>query len=117
MMTKKDLEMDLVKNSSEWLAGLPKGKKNMYRCVDCAHTIITLDLDSGVTPFIVLCRSKSGCEGLMQSTMYPEKIQEWPNLYEWFRPESDDSMNHGARSHYLNGGLTLRRVALGTTGK
>ncbi len=43
------------------------GQINRYVCSDCKHSDLTINLNSGTTPFAVLCRK---CNGHAQSSMY-----------------------------------------------
>ena len=40
---------------------------NAYTCDGCHRTIVTKDIDEGVTPFMIDCRD---CDGLMKSHFY-----------------------------------------------
>lgn len=86
---------------------MPKGKKNQYTCTECGKSVITLDVDDGTTPFMMLCRATEGCDGVMQSSFYRCD----PNLehtYEWFKPESLRGYSPEMKEHIRKGGLDLR---------
>lgn len=46
------------------------GRRNCYGCPVCRGSIITVDEAEGVTPFMVKCRLRRGCCGMMQSWFY-----------------------------------------------
>ena len=89
---------------------MSKGEKNQYRCQLCGGTITTLDVDDGVTPFMLACRATPGCKGVMRSGFYVAVDQSAKPDYEWFRPASLKGYNHAMRDHINKGGLDLRRA-------
>lgn len=82
------------------------GKINCYICEKCGKETYTINLEDGVTPFMIKCRHK--CGGSMKSTFY--KKNGVPTM-EWWRPESEkeliNSMNVDiiciAKIHLSNG--------------
>ena len=48
------------------------GKKNAYRCQKCNGVIVTMDVDAGITPFMIECRNwrVPECTGYMYSMFY-----------------------------------------------
>lgn len=86
-----------------------KGKKNAYRCQKCGLVIVTEDIDEGVTPFTLRCRATKGCEGRMESMFY-RIPQELVAHFEWYRPDSEESLTlpQSALTHVGLGGLLLR---------
>ncbi len=48
-----------------------KGQRNIYHCESCKHEIVTENMNDGVTPFMIGCRS---CDGEMRSGMYPKSL-------------------------------------------
>ena len=63
-----------------------KGDKNRYQCHVCGGAIFTIDLDTGVTPFMIGCRATKGCRGFMESAFYRIDQTLIPDLswYEWY---------------------------------
>jgi len=88
---------------------MPKGRKNGYTCQVCKKTIVTLDVDEGTTPFMLMCRATDGCDGIMLSGFYtiPQTL---PHQYEWFKPVSDTGYSPEMVEHLRKGGLDLRKV-------
>lgn len=43
---------------------------NRYTCKKCEGSIVTQDLDDGVTPMFIGCRATDDCDGTMASSMY-----------------------------------------------
>lgn len=87
---------------------------NLYNCKKCGNTIVTQDIDSGVTPFILFCKLYNGCnEGFMTSQMYnvPPKLVA---SHEWYRPEESEYPKFGISTmeHIKNGGLVIRKRRL-----
>lgn len=75
------------------------GKRNVYQCQKCRGHIVTVDVDSGVTPFMIRCRANfpSTCDGDMESAFY-RVSQDLIPQYGWFRnPDGGEQ-------------LTLRRL-------
>lgn len=88
------------------------GKKNLYACTMCKHFIITIDVDNGVTPFMIRCKRK-GCKGTMQSAFYkplPALLQMKEPDFEWYRKTQKElvDVSEDAREHASKGGLFLR---------
>lgn len=100
---------------------------NVYVCEYHCHTV-TVDVDHGVTPFMIKCRAKSRpdrplkprltgpdgeCIGTAQSSFYPKvpkppwiKDPEW----EWYKPAAEEipKLGRGERDHVEQGGLLMR---------
>jgi len=89
---------------------MSKGKKNGYICQECGGRIVTIDIDEGVTPFMLACRAKEGCKGMMFSCFYsiPQML---PAQYEWFMPESYEGYDEAMIAHFEQGGLDIRTAA------
>ncbi|KQW22131.1 hypothetical protein ASC80_01670 [Afipia sp. Root123D2] len=87
-----------------------KGKKNIYVCDACHGHIVTIDVDAGVTPFMINCRAHPRCKGTMRSSMYRVFDQDMAASHEWYRPTPDDCLRPGEIEHVLKGGLLLRTV-------
>jgi hypothetical protein len=87
-----------------------KGEKNLYRCYVCGGWIVTIDKDEGVTPFMIDCKAKPGCDGPMESTFY-RCNQGLIAQYEWYRPGwlRQVFFNRQTKEHVKKGGLILRR--------
>lgn len=85
------------------------GMKNRYVCDTCGKDVITVNIDDGVTPFMILCKATPGCRGAMRSSFY-QVPQELPAQFEWFRPESFKGYSRAMREHFENGGLDLREI-------
>lgn len=87
-----------------------KGRKNIYTCEECGGHIVTVDLEEGVTPFMVGCRATEGCEGMMKSSMYRVFDQTMATDHEWYKPGINQALSTGEADHVNNGGLLLRKV-------
>ena len=88
-----------------------KGQRNRYTCRDCGQTIVTVDTDEGVTPFLLGCRTTEGCKGLMQSSMY-RGVTDVPT-FEWRKPTPVELIkaSRGMRDHFSQGGLDIYPLA------
>lgn len=92
-------------------AAEPLPRENGYTCRKCARTVVTVDVDYGVTPFMIRCKAKKGCDGDATSAFYPKmpRPKYVPDpTFEWYRPETLVGLSSGERSHVLQGGLLIR---------
>lgn len=85
-----------------------KGQMNTYTCESCRGVISTVDLDDGVTPFMIRCNISDGCKGLMKSGMYRTRPSDPPAEWEWFKPTDLSSYSESMKEHIMAGGLVLR---------
>lgn len=88
-----------------------KGRLNSYVCEGCGGCIITIDLVSGVTPFMTACRVTDGCAGMMRSRFY-HVPDDYVATYEWYRPSREEirGQRPEVREYVQAGGLLLRRI-------
>lgn len=94
---------------------MPKGKENAYECQSCKGIICTIDIDEGVTPFIIECLATK-CGGEMHSSFYPTqpKPPEMPDAaYEWYKPTDLSKYSPAMQDHIKMGGLVIREKASG----
>lgn len=83
------------------------GLKNHYRCEVCRFQIVSIDRESGVTPFTTICNN---CGGYMVSSMYRNVPTHITVTHEWFRPDNFKGLNAATVAHIKNGGLILRKI-------
>lgn len=106
----------LSPNVLEWLeknTDLTYLKKNMYTCDECHLSVVTVDIDRGVTPFMMQCKATPNCNGAMTSSCYRCDQTIEPS-YEWYRPEFiDDGSDEAVIQHLMQGGLMLRPAKKG----
>lgn len=88
-----------------------KGKKNIYTCEKCHGHVVTVDIERGVTPFLIECKATHDCKGLMKSSMYRVFDQSMRADYEWYRPTVAQALQPGEKQHVDQGGLLLRKAA------
>jgi len=86
-----------------------KGKKNIYLCNECGHGFVSLDQDSGTTPFMTACRNPE-CEKLAYSLLYlcpQESLAEVKPALIWVVPTGDQlaKMSESTQHHVKMGGL------------
>lgn len=109
--TKEELEAKLVTDAPDWWNGLPIGHTNIYTCGECSHYICTIDTDRGVTPMYISCEQCT--TGYKASSFYRNPNNISPT-HMWYRPEGKELKkllsNPATRSHYLNGGLSLKEI-------
>lgn len=88
-----------------------KQKKNIYTCDRCSGHIVTVDIDDGVTPFMIACEATQKCHGMMRSSMYRVFDQTLKASHEWYRPSpaTGGNLSAGALDHVMKGGLLLRQ--------
>ena len=105
-----------------------KERMNLYICEYGCHNV-TVDVDKGVTPFMIPCQFKGRperpadpkklgkdgkCVGLAKSCMYPKVIDsryDYPvPTHEWYRPCLSEYVNlsNEEKEHVRNGGLLMR---------
>lgn len=92
-------------------------RENVYTCTKCGGYTVTVDVDDGITPFILRCRAsgKEGeCNGRAYSSCYPNgprpaKIP--PPAWEWFKPIGSEynKLSRDMKEHVDKGGLDLRK--------
>jgi len=92
-------------------------RENVYVCQKCGGLTVTVDIDEGVTPFMLKCRAsgKEGdCDGFAQSSFYPSGPRP-PHIpspsWEWFKPTGKDykKLSRAMKEHVDAGGLDIRR--------
>ena len=86
-------------------------RKNIYVC-DKGHRNITVDVDVGVTPFMIGCRHPD-CDLIARSLFYPKRITEEAE-YEWYMPNALElkqlkKCSQDEYEHAKGGGLSIRR--------
>ncbi len=87
-----------------------QGKKNIYVCQKCRGHVVTVDIDNGVTPFIIGCWATDGCKGEMHSSFYRVFDQSMRADFEWYRPDETAEMTAHTLNHVRQGGLVLREA-------
>ena len=86
---------------------------NWYSC-NCGNTILSEDVDEGVTPFMMPC---GACGGDMTSAFYPKMVfgenQQAAADIEWFMPPKEEwkKLTKPTQQHVEQGGLVYRVVA------
>ena len=80
---------------------------NKYTCRTCGHSIITVDRDEGVTPFMIGCKATQGCAGDMYSSFY-RNVSGQPT-FEWRKPTPHElaKASREMREHFKMGGLDI----------
>jgi hypothetical protein len=84
---------------------------NCYVCEKCGHVTKTIDIDSGVTPFMHSCEK---CGETASSTFYKDIRPDQKPTQEWYRPDLQQVLkmrtNFGLLDHILQGGLDVRNI-------
>lgn len=103
-------------------------KLNLYMCEHGCHNV-TVDVDKGVTPFMIGCeftgrpdripdptKMKYGkCIGMAKSCMYPKEIDDkYPipvATHEWYRPSLKEfkTLSELEKDYVKDGGLLMRK--------
>lgn len=97
------------------LANPPHPRINVYICQRCGTYTVTVDVDKGVTPFMIGCQNgTTDCTGDAYSQMYPSGPKPaWipEPQWEWYKPtgEAYDKLSLAMKEHIDNGGLNIRR--------
>ena len=107
-----DDDVEIEKDENQRIVAItPKfrGKKNRYVCRVCRSEFTTLDIDEGVTPFMISCIA-NGCTGTAESKCYktPEDQLGNPELL-WVKPNPDmiRHLKPLVADHVEKGGLLL----------
>jgi hypothetical protein len=91
------------------------GFKNIYTCRKCGGKTVTIDVDEGVTPFMLGCRAsgqEGDCDGIAESSFYRVADDSPEPQWEWFTPRGEEyhKLNRQMREHVDNGGLDIRKI-------
>jgi len=86
---------------------------NVYTCQKCGAYTVTVDVDYGVTPFMLKCRTTEGCEGFGHSSFYPtgpKPVRIPEPSWEWYKPSEQEAstLDPQTLDHVELGGLILR---------
>lgn len=92
-------------------------RENVYTCPKCRGYTVTVDVDEGVTPFLLDCRAsgrEADCDGMARSAMYPQgpRPAHIPEpAWEWFKPtgKAYKRLSPAMKDHVDRGGLDIRR--------
>ncbi len=83
---------------------------NVYTCPD-GHITKTVDIDTGVTPFLHKC---SKCNKWGNSSFYNDIAPNEEPVEEWYRPTLAETLklvnNTALLDHVLKGGLLCRKI-------
>ena len=92
--------------------------KNRYTCDTCNGSIVTEDRDEGTTPFMLGCRAKTGCKGMMRSSFYRGVAPDEPVDFIWRKPTSTEVMraSKAMLQHFAMGGLDIYPNAVNAQG-
>jgi hypothetical protein len=85
-----------------------RGLVNCYICKKCKERTFTINLNTGVTPFSILCPNCCGYE--CYSNFYDLRIFDSIHVsHVWYRPQKHvfDTLPSHTQDHILNGGLIL----------
>lgn len=83
-------------------------KINVYTCQKCGGQIVTIDAQSGVTPFTLRCRAMKNCDGDMNSS-FCNVSQDLAPQYQWRKPTKTEfyQLDQATREHVSRGGLLI----------
>lgn len=93
----------------EFYTRISENRTNNYECKSCQHITKTIDIDKGVTPFIIRCR-KCNSEAI-SNFYYDSKPSDKPEL-QFYRPTLEETytLSTFAVDHVLKGGLLLKPI-------
>ncbi len=84
---------------------------NCYTCQKCFNVTKTIDIDAGVTPFIIGCEI---CGSDCYSSFYNDTHRHINPTFEWYRPSLPETLkqrkNVNTIDHILQGGLLKRKI-------
>jgi hypothetical protein len=85
------------------------GRINCYACEVCGSLHGTINVNTGVTPFLIACRVE-GCDGMAVSQCYRKAMASagWA----WYRPtpEAFLMLEPEEQEHVLHGGLLIEEL-------
>ncbi len=92
-------------------------RENVYVCRECGGHTVTIDIDEGVTPFLLGCRAsgrEGDCKGKAESAFYPKgpRPAHIPApSWEWYKPAPDEYkwLSGPIKDHVDQGGLLIRK--------
>ena len=87
---------------------MSENRINVYRC-KYGHRTITKDIDTGVTPMFIDCKSE-GCEEMASSSGY-QCDQSLQHTHEWYKPESLEGLHHLEKEHVQLGNWPTKHHA------
>ena len=81
---------------------------NRYTCQKCHEFVVTVDLDEGTTPLMMLCRATKSCNGHMYSSFYRVDGAPEPQ-YAWRKPTAAEyaAASPAMKQHFDLGGLDI----------
>ena len=92
---------------------MSEGRKNRYVCQTCGQSIVTVDIEEGVTPFMIGCKATKDCDGDMYSSFYGVG-QSLEATFEWYKPtdfsQYPEEHRDAMREHVEMGGLDIRPI-------
>lgn len=112
--TNKQIELAYAKMLEQNKEVVAPNRVNCYVCKKCEHITKTIDIDSGVTPFMHQCEK---CKEFATSTFYRDIAPDLKPTQEWYRPSLEQVMKMHRKEkfnlldHILQGGLDVRMVA------
>lgn len=83
---------------------------NTYTCRVCNQEIVTREIAEGTTSFMLKCRAKDGCPGMMESALYSRIPANKQPSWEWYRRSDIHNMSPDEKEHHELGGLFIRRI-------
>ena len=88
------------------------GMVNAYRCEKCKEPRCTINLSTGVTPFMIRCLDNN-CGGMAESSMYRLVVSGQLQIdHAWYRPTVEEFHRLSAeeQEHVMNCGLLLGKL-------
>jgi hypothetical protein len=84
-----------------------KPRINSYDCPR-GHSTVTIDVDEGVTPMFLNCRTVN-CGLQARSSFYHVPVGLKPE-FEWYKPTDIKKLNPAEKEHVNKGGLLIRKI-------
>lgn len=88
----------------------PHHSMNGYHCRACDGTVLTIDVDLGVTPMTMPCVGRCAGRSTAVSLNYPPQQPPAEPALEFYRPSAEEAaeLSVAALEHVLKGGLLVR---------
>ena len=111
MLSARHVENEYNKMLKQHAEGAKPNAFNCYKCTACGHVTKTVDVDSGVTPFMHRCEE---CGEMAKSTFYSDIAPGQEPTQEWYRPTLKQVLKLRRKpamlDHVLSGGLDVRII-------
>lgn len=108
-LSEREINKRYHKMMSGLLENCAENRINVYSC-SCGNRIKTIDVDKGVTPFMISCL----CGNMAKSSFYNDIAPDVKIKLEWYRPSLKECLKLKNKpnelDHIFQGGLIYREI-------